>query len=316
MDTTLLTVIGGASAVVAVFAVAAMVYMTSRRDRMLANLADRFAEDRERQVRRRERHAATVVNSMTDGIVTTDGEGIIVDINPAAERIFHVRSTESCGKPVATILPDPLGHHKTGGLVAVLSQNDASLPATTARRRSEPVHHGQRGDGREVPISITVTRVEVEDGSLFVAVVRDITERVVADETESLIRAIDNHLLLGSSTEEICKEVCLRVGRLFSLSAIWVGLKEEGGRIQVVARSGGDVDRMGPMDEQWREEDDGSLGPAGKALVRGRVIDLAVGHGGAATDGLGSQAISGFDMAPTPGWAQPLGPGRLVVFPL
>ncbi|MEZ0396997.1 MAG: histidine kinase N-terminal 7TM domain-containing protein [Anaerolineales bacterium] len=47
----------------------------------------------------------SVFNAMTDGVIVTDPRGRIVDVNPAAERIYARHSAEMLGQPIQQLLP-------------------------------------------------------------------------------------------------------------------------------------------------------------------------------------------------------------------
>jgi PAS domain S-box-containing protein len=60
----------------------------------------------------------SVFNAMTDGVIVTDPLGRIVDVNPAAERIYRRRSEEFLGQAIQQILPSWIDWKTKTGAVA------------------------------------------------------------------------------------------------------------------------------------------------------------------------------------------------------
>src|SRR5262249_33680079 len=99
------------------------------------------------------------------------------EFNPAAEQMFGYRRDDVIGKEMAALLVPPslrtahrrgLAHYLATGVSRILG------------RRVEM--SALRADGTEVPIELTVTRIDVAGGPMFTAFVRDTTERKRAAE--------------------------------------------------------------------------------------------------------------------------------------
>ncbi len=124
--------------------------------------------------------AGSVVRASMDPIVVMDHHGIIVEFNPAAETTFGHLRDEAVGRPVVELIPewetDRAGVDRRLGDERILG------------RRIEVT--AVRADGSEFPAELTVTRVEGKKPPLFTASLRDITDRVRAEEElrESLAR--------------------------------------------------------------------------------------------------------------------------------
>jgi PAS domain S-box-containing protein len=116
---------------------------------------------------------AAIVASSDDAIVSKDLDGIVTSWNRAAERMFGYTAEEMIGKSIRTIVP----HDRQ-------SEEDEVLASV---RRGEKVDHfdtlRRRRDGSLVPISLTVSPIVDEDGTVIGAskVARDITDRKQAD---------------------------------------------------------------------------------------------------------------------------------------
>jgi two-component system, cell cycle sensor histidine kinase and response regulator CckA len=124
---------------------------------------------RSREISNRER---TVLESVQDAVITVDGSGRIVDLNPLAEKTFgHVREA-AVGRDMADLFADRT-------LQDALEQADGPprrLLQTTARR----------ADGTEFPADVVLAKLPMTGSpAAFVASVRDITE---AKRAETALR--------------------------------------------------------------------------------------------------------------------------------
>jgi PAS domain S-box-containing protein len=124
---------------------------------------------RSREISNRER---TVLESVQDAVVTLDGDGRIVDLNPLAESTFgHVRET-ALGRHMAELFADR-------ALQDALEQADGP-----PRRRLQTT--ALRADGSEFPVDVILARLPILGSpAAFVASVRDITE---AKRAETALR--------------------------------------------------------------------------------------------------------------------------------
>lgn len=120
-----------------------------------------------------------------DAILEVDANGLLTRINAAAERLFGYHRSELIGKIVDELLPE--------GLQQIHRQHRADYHAHPIAR---PMGTGlelsaQRKDGSVVPVEISLSPVQVEDGLRVAAIVRDVTDRKNAEEK---MRALDARL--------------------------------------------------------------------------------------------------------------------------
>jgi PAS domain S-box-containing protein len=129
-----------------------------------------------------EQHLAAIINSSDDAIVSKDLNGIVMSWNPAAERMFGWKADEIIGKSILTIIPKDRYPEEE----AVLSRVRQGLGVD----HFETVR--QRKDGSLIDISLTVSPVRDDDGTIIGAskVARDITvrKRLAEAEHQQLVR--------------------------------------------------------------------------------------------------------------------------------
>lgn len=105
-----------------------------------------------------------VLNTIVDAIITTDERGFIQDVNPAAEKMFGYKEEELIGKRVTILTPDD---------ATVLNKNiDTKIKELT----------GIRKNGERFAIELGLNSMVYGDHMLFVGIVRDISERKMADD--------------------------------------------------------------------------------------------------------------------------------------
>jgi diguanylate cyclase (GGDEF)-like protein/PAS domain S-box-containing protein len=113
-------------------------------------------------IRRRDALLKSVVESSTDCIVCIDDRGIVRTANPAASRLFACPAAALIGAPIAEFVPDFAGRPAAG--LETLTGGVFERSARTAK-------------GSIFPVEVAVSPIATEDGRLFTAIVRDISER-------------------------------------------------------------------------------------------------------------------------------------------
>ena len=114
----------------------------------------------------------SIVNSSFDAIVCKTLDGIVLNWNPAAEKIFGYSADEMVGESMLKIFPDNKKQEEADILEKI--------------RRGEVVNHFQtvrtHKSGRLIDVSVTISPVYDADGRIVAAskIARDITEQVKA----------------------------------------------------------------------------------------------------------------------------------------
>ncbi|QQR75666.1 MAG: PAS domain S-box protein [Holophagales bacterium] len=120
---------------------------------------------------------AAVLNASLDAIVTLTSSGEILELNPAAEKIFGLPREAIVGRPVSDfVLRESDGGVHRFALARYLRARRSSLLG----RRLELA--GRRHDGEIFPVELSLHELElVEGGGRFTVYLRDITERKRAE---------------------------------------------------------------------------------------------------------------------------------------
>jgi PAS domain S-box-containing protein len=131
---------------------------------------------------------AGIIDSARDAIITVDDSHRVLIFNTAAEAIFGCPAAEALGQLLERFIP-PDFDASNRGLIAHYGQSGEGVSAV-----SHPVAvHGRRADGTEFPGEATISRIEVDGYNLYTVILRDITERVRAEEERKVLEAQLRH---------------------------------------------------------------------------------------------------------------------------
>jgi len=126
----------------------------------------------EQLVREREAFISTILECMSDGLVTIDEGGNILSVNESALQSFGYEREELEGRNVKILMPEP---HK--------GKHDEYLAEYLATGRSKILGvgpralKGRRKDGTDFPMELAISEMEGDKGPIFIGAIRDITER-------------------------------------------------------------------------------------------------------------------------------------------
>jgi diguanylate cyclase (GGDEF)-like protein/PAS domain S-box-containing protein len=141
---------------------------------LIATLEDHTEEESlRRHAEQQASRLMAIMQSVPDGIITFDQAGSIQEANPAAERIFARPRGDLAGAALLDFLCDPWCRSITvDGLIRRASQ-------TVNGQRLELL--GRRDGEASLTLEIAIQRVGATDPPMFLAVLRDITEKKEAE---------------------------------------------------------------------------------------------------------------------------------------
>lgn len=138
------------------------------------------------ELKDREAHLQSVLETVPDAMVVIDEHGLIQSFSVAAERLFGHSAMEAIGKNVNLLMPSPYREEHDNYLRRYL---------TTGERRIIGVGRvvvGERKDGSTFPMELSVGEVHSAHGRSFTGFVRDLTER---QETEARLHELQSELV-------------------------------------------------------------------------------------------------------------------------
>ena len=130
---------------------------------------------RNQTITAREERIRAIMDNVVDGIITIDTNGNIESMNRAALQIFGFQETEVIGANLDTLLDKPY--------FCEYEQRDAATPPASTALANVSTHEtvGRRKDGHTFPMEMAISELTRSEGRLFIAIVRDITERKQSD---------------------------------------------------------------------------------------------------------------------------------------
>src|SRR5215211_4012612 len=202
-------------------------------------------------LRRREIALRAVLEGLPDATVGSNRAGNIVFVNTLAEELFGYRSEELIGLPIEMLWPDRVRERYRRNL-------DLYFALEHPMRFTERAY-GRRKDGSEFVGEMSWGIVETEEGPLLLAIGRDVSERLEAEdrlrrqsEQQAAVAALGERALRGVGPAELSEDAAERVRATLGIDRVAVldGPKQiaawgadEGAvsRVSVPIRTGTDV---------------------------------------------------------------------------
>lgn len=146
----------------------------------LAGARDRLA-GRERRVAVLAR-LASVVETAMDAVISIDSDQNITLFNAAAEKMFGCDSRSALGRPLDDFIP---ARYRASHADHVRAFAKTGVSGRTMGRLGDLT--GLRANGEEFPIEASISQARVDGEVLFTVILRDLTERHAAAETQRLL---------------------------------------------------------------------------------------------------------------------------------
>ncbi|HEX7006256.1 MAG TPA: PAS domain S-box protein [Alphaproteobacteria bacterium] len=138
--------------------------------------------------RKEESRLRAVVNTAVDGVILIDADGVILMFNPACEKMFGYSAEEVIGQNVKILMPPPYRDEHDDYIANYRRTGEAKIIGIGR----EVV--GQHKDGTVFPIDLSVSEARQNGETIFVGIIRDLTERRKQDravrEVAARLRAV------------------------------------------------------------------------------------------------------------------------------
>jgi PAS domain S-box-containing protein len=133
--------------------------------------------DLQHRVDENRRRIEAIADNIADCVVTIDEQARILSINAAVPVIFGYEAGELIGQNVSLLMPEPersahdryVQDYLHGGMPQVIGMPQRQV-------------QGRHKDGTLLPLELTVTEMRFEGRRMFVGILRDIRERLAAEQ--------------------------------------------------------------------------------------------------------------------------------------
>jgi PAS domain S-box-containing protein len=128
---------------------------------------------------------STIVNNVVDGIITVDSNGTIESANHPAEQMFGYAASHFTGSKFTVLLKECCRKAYLDEL-----RNGTTSHVIHPLLYAECEGFGQRQDGSTFPIELAISRVTLKGRQLLIHLVRDVTERKLAEQKLRLAASV------------------------------------------------------------------------------------------------------------------------------
>ncbi|WP_303901024.1 EAL domain-containing protein [Thiohalomonas denitrificans] len=231
----------------------------------IGELADAFnvmsetIRQREGQLKESEANYRRLIETSEEGVWVTDAQGRTLFVNPT----------------MAGMLGTTVESMQSSSLFEFLDEESRQWAESQLllRARGSPEPRDicfHRRDDRELWAIVSASPIQDDEGRIAgaLAMVTDITERKRNEDTNVLLQSINQQVLEGMEPDDVLQMVCVETVRMFQFPLVWVGIKEDDGRVTVAAQAGEKTDYLGRIEVRWDAGPKGR-GPTGHAIRTG-----------------------------------------------
>lgn len=134
------------------------------------------------------RWLSAVVETAVDGVILIDARGCVLMFNTACEKLFKYRAIEVIGQNVKMLMPGPYREEHDGYIGNFHRTGERKIIGIGREV------FGQRKDGTTFPMDLSVGEAKQDEGSIFVGIIHDLTERERVEralrETNARLKAV------------------------------------------------------------------------------------------------------------------------------
>lgn len=172
----------------------------------------------EQELRHSELRERTIRENMIDGVLTLDARGTILSCNKAGLHIFGYQRHELLSHSAQILMPEAIIEQNRGDLGRHLELWERRMVGTGREVQ------GRRRDGTAFSAELDITKIILDGEPVYIAVVRDITEKKEAEEKllqfnqELERRVLERTTELANTNDKLRHEIDERVKAQYELT--------------------------------------------------------------------------------------------------
>ena len=140
----------------------------------------------EADLRAREAHMQSILDTVPEAMVVTDANGLIHSFSTAAERLFGYPAAEIVGRNVSVLMPEPMRGAHAGHIERYRRTGERRVIGTTR------VVTGRRRDGSTFPVEITLGEMRSGEQVFVTGFINDLTQH---QWTQARLRELQSELV-------------------------------------------------------------------------------------------------------------------------
>ncbi|MBF0345774.1 MAG: DUF3365 domain-containing protein [Nitrospirae bacterium] len=153
-------------------------------------------------LRESEVRLSAITQSALEAIITIDNNGKIISCNNSTSNLFDYSVDELVGKNVVTLMPSRYKERHNAALKRFKSTGVYNIIGKKVEL------YGQKKDGSEFPIEISLSKWEAGEAYYFTGIISDISERKMTEELKLLNEVrLETLVTLSQMTESTTQEI-------------------------------------------------------------------------------------------------------------
>jgi len=200
-----------------------------------------------------------LLNAIQESAFLMERQGKILIANEVGAQRLNTSPEELAGKNVYEILPPELAQSRR-------------IKFEQIARRGVPETFEDERAGRHFLSTVYPVRDAGGEIASFAIYAADVTQQRRLEAIEEMFPVINQKVLQGLPLHEVLTFICEKVAKLFQLEVAWVGRKEPGGSVGILADAGvapDYVNRLKKIGVRWDDTPQGD-GPTGSAIRVGQ----------------------------------------------
>ncbi|MBA2654739.1 MAG: PAS domain S-box protein [Gammaproteobacteria bacterium] len=132
----------------------------------------------------------TVIENVSDGLITINDKGVVESLNPAAAKIFGYKENEVIDRNITMLMPPEFRDKHLHGLHRFLTTGEAHVVGKGAVEL-KGLHKNQS----IFPLELSISEFKINDERFFSGIIRDITDRKRIDLMKNEFISVVSHEL-------------------------------------------------------------------------------------------------------------------------